>query len=208
MAIDSSIALFCAASCSQLNANKSQGLLVQAQPLSSATVSALPGISFITGQETVKHLGVRLGYDMQAACHQTFTGIYHAIKAKVCHWSARGLSFLGRVHVAKHVLAASLWYHATFQRPSEQLLNQISSQLRNYVASTQQSSHSDAGMALAQGNSQTLLSRSASPNGFFVPRPDHQLSAPCQRGSGAGAYAHTGADTSGRGRCLEMDSTV
>ena len=91
---------------------------------------------------------------MQAACHQTFTGIYHAIKAKVCHWSARGLSFLGRVHVAKQVLAASLWYHATFQRPSEQLLNQISSQLRNYVASTQQSSHSDAGMALAQGNSQ------------------------------------------------------
>ena len=141
MAIDSSIALFCAASCSRLNANKSQGFLVQAQPLSSATVSALPGISFITGQQTVKHLGVRLGYDMQAACHQTFTGIYHAIKAMVCHWSARGLSFLGRVHVAKQVLAASLWYHATFQRPSEQLLNQISSQLRNYVATTQQSSH-------------------------------------------------------------------
>ena len=38
-------------------------------PLSSATVSALPGISFITGQQTLKHLGVRLGYDMQAACH-------------------------------------------------------------------------------------------------------------------------------------------
>ena len=54
MAIDSSIALFCAASCSQLNANKSQGFLVQAQPLGSATVSALPGISFITGQQTVK----------------------------------------------------------------------------------------------------------------------------------------------------------
>ena len=68
MAIDSSIALFCAASCSRLNANKSQGFLVQAQPLSSATVSALPGISFITGQQTVKHLGLRLGYDMQAAC--------------------------------------------------------------------------------------------------------------------------------------------
>ena len=154
MAIDSSIALFCSSRCSQLNANKSQGFLVQAQPLSSATVSALPGISFITGQQTVKHLGVRLGYDMQAACHQTFIGIYHAIKAKVCHWSACGLSFLGRVHVAKQVLAASLWYHATLQRPSKQLLNQISSQLRNYVASTQQSSHSDAGMALAQGNSQ------------------------------------------------------
>ena len=38
-------------------------------------------ISFITGQQTVKHLGVRLGYDMSAACHQTFTGIHQAIKA-------------------------------------------------------------------------------------------------------------------------------
>lgn len=155
MAIDSSIALFCAASCSQLNASKSQGFLVQAQPLASAAVSALPSISFITGQQTVKHLGVRLGYDMQAACQQTFTGIYHAIKAKVSHWSARGLSFLGRVHVAKQVLAASLWYHATFQRPSDQLLKQISSQLRKFVASAQQRSHSDAAIALAQGNSQS-----------------------------------------------------
>ena len=32
------------------------------------------------------------------------------------------VSFLGWVHVAKQVLAASLWYHASFQRPSEQLL--------------------------------------------------------------------------------------
>ena len=93
VAIDTSIGLFCAASCSRLNADKSQALLVQSQPLASAAVSALPSISFITGQQTVKHLGVRLGYDMSAACHQTFTGIHQAIKAKERHWSARGMSF-------------------------------------------------------------------------------------------------------------------
>ena len=59
-AIDTSIGLFCAASCSQLNANKSQAFLVQSQPLASASVSALPSISFITGQQTVKHLGRHL----------------------------------------------------------------------------------------------------------------------------------------------------
>ena len=155
VALDSSIALFCAASCSQLNASKSRAFLIGAQPPASATVSSLPSISFITGQETVKHLGVHLGYDMLAASQRTFNGIYQAIKVKVNHWSARGLSFLGRVHVAKQVLAASLWYHATFQRPSEQLLKQISSQLRRYVASAQQHSQSDAALALAQGNSQT-----------------------------------------------------
>ena len=42
----------------------------------------------------------------------------------------------------------------TFQRPSERLLNEISIQPRNYVASAQQDSHSDAAMALAHGNSQ------------------------------------------------------
>ena len=72
---------------------------MQAQPLASATVAALPGINFITGQQTVKHLGVRLGYDMRAACQQTFTGIYHAISARIRHWAARGLNAcLGRVH--------------------------------------------------------------------------------------------------------------
>ncbi|KAL3134180.1 hypothetical protein ABBQ32_008095 [Trebouxia sp. C0010 RCD-2024] len=59
VALDTSIGLFCAASCSQLNAGKSQAFLVQAQPLASATVSTLPSISFITGQQTIKHLGVR-----------------------------------------------------------------------------------------------------------------------------------------------------
>ena len=120
--------LFCAASCSQLYASKSQAL-VQSQPPASATVCALLSISFITGLQTIKHLGVRLGYDMPAACIQTFSSIHQAIRAKVRHWSARGLSFLGRVHVAKQVLAASMWYHVTFQRPPEQLLQHVSRQL-------------------------------------------------------------------------------
>ena len=93
---------------------------------------------------------------MQAASQQQFTGIYHAINAKVRHWAARGLSFLGRVHVAKQVLAASLWYHASFQRPSEQLLKQLSQQLRKFVASAQQASHSDDAMSLAQECSQAV----------------------------------------------------
>ena len=70
VALDSSIALFCAATCSQLNVSKSRGFLIQAQPLASASIAALPSISFILGQQTIKHLGVLLGYDMQAASHQ------------------------------------------------------------------------------------------------------------------------------------------
>jgi len=58
------------------------------------------------------------------------------------------------VHVAKQVLAASLWYHASFERPLEQLLKQLSRQLRRFVASAQQASHSDDALALAKGKSQ------------------------------------------------------
>ncbi|KAL3155051.1 hypothetical protein ABBQ32_001027 [Trebouxia sp. C0010 RCD-2024] len=185
VALDTNIGLFCAASCSQLNAGKSQAFLVQAQPLASATVSTLPSISFITGQQTIKHLGVRLGYDMPAACHQTFTGIYQAIRAKVMHWSARGLSFSGRVHVAKQVLAASLWYHATFQRPPEQLLQQISRQLTRYVASAQHQSQGDAAVALAQGNSQDSAALPASaPSAALFPRVLTSSLPPAQGGVG------------------------
>ena len=184
-AIDTSIGLFCAASCSQLNANKSQAFLVQSQPLASASVSALPSISFLTGQRTVKHLGVRLGYDMSAACHQTFTGIHQAIKAKARHWSARGLSFLGRVHVAKQVLAASLWYHATFQQPPKQLLQQISRQLSQYVATAQHHNHSDAALALAQGNSQDSAALPApAPSAALFPRVLTSSLPPAQGGVG------------------------
>ncbi len=71
-ALDSSIALFCAATCSQINVSKFRGFLVQAQPLASASVAALPSISFITGQQTIKHLEVLLSFDMQAASYQQF----------------------------------------------------------------------------------------------------------------------------------------
>ena len=83
---------------------------------------------------------------------------------------ARGLSFLGRVHVAKQVLAASLWYHASFQRPSEQLLKQLSRHLRKFVASAQQASHSGDAVALAQGYSQgSAQLPSAAPGAALFP---------------------------------------
>ena len=58
--------------------------------------------------------------------------------------------------MAKQVLAASLWYHASFKRPSEQLHKQLSQQLRKLVASAQQASHSDDAVSLAQNCSQGI----------------------------------------------------
>ena len=200
LALNGSVALFCSATGSQLNVSKSRGFLVQAQPLASPAVAALPGISFLTGQQTVKHLGVRLGYDLPSACQQTFTAIYHAIKAKVTHWAARGLSFLGRVHIAKQVLAASLWYHATFQSPSAQLLGQISRQLRSFVATPSQQQHTDAALALANGSPDCPEQLQGLPRGAAL-FPGELISslAPLQRGCGAGACPNSGAGSTSQG---------
>ena len=126
---------------------------------------------------------------MSAACHQTFASIQQAIKAKVRHWSPRGLSFLGRVHVAKQVLAASLWYHATFhatfQQPPKQLLQHTSKQLSQYVASAQHHSHSDAALALTQGNTQDSVALLApTPSAALFPRVLTSSLPPAQGGVG------------------------
>ena len=87
-----SVALFCSATGSQLTVSKSRGFLIQAQ-LSCETCSGMlcQASACLTGQQTVKHLGVRLGYDLPTTCPQTFTAIkLCALKAKVTHWAARG----------------------------------------------------------------------------------------------------------------------
>ena len=46
-------------------------------------MAAFQSINFITGQQTIKHLDVLLGYDMQAAPHQQVPGIYDVVSDKV-----------------------------------------------------------------------------------------------------------------------------
>ena len=113
---------------------------------------AMMSSSDVVGSEHVKHLGVLLGYQMAAACKLTFSKIMHSIRAKISHWSTRGLSFLGRVHVAKQAIAASLWYHATFQSPPAGLIKQLASMLSRFVASAQLQLPVDDAASLAQGS--------------------------------------------------------
>jgi hypothetical protein len=47
--------------------------------------------------------------------------VAQAVRFRICCWSKFGLSYLGRVHVAKQVLANSLYFHASFMLPSREL---------------------------------------------------------------------------------------
>ena len=88
--------------------------------LQTAPADSLTGITTIGKQQSLRHLGIRLGLDRAACDDATFQPILGKLHATASGWANRDLSLLGRVHVAKQALASQLWYHATFVRPSKQ----------------------------------------------------------------------------------------
>jgi hypothetical protein len=56
-----------------------------------------------------------------------------AIYARIRHWRRLPLSFLGRLHVAKQVLASTISYHATFLALPEPQLSRISRAIAAYT---------------------------------------------------------------------------
>ena len=49
-----------------------------------------------------------------AAAEETYTGTHGSVRQVANHWVSRQLTQIGRVHVAKQVLASKFTYHATF----------------------------------------------------------------------------------------------
>ncbi|KAL3134401.1 hypothetical protein ABBQ38_006463 [Trebouxia sp. C0009 RCD-2024] len=76
IALNGSVTLFCLVTGNQLNVSKSRGFLVQ--PRTSPAIAALLASSFLTGKQTVKHIGMRLGCDptvqfVSNSCHDVST---------------------------------------------------------------------------------------------------------------------------------------
>ena len=103
VALDGAVALFCAASGSELNRAKTQGLLFGSEASFEGLDPALQ-VTFSSHAGQVKHLGVYVGHDAAACSERMYDRIISGLRMRVGHWSARRLSFLGRAHVAKQVL--------------------------------------------------------------------------------------------------------
>ena len=52
--------------------------------------------------------------DPLTAAEKTYTGILGSVRQVANHWISRQLTQIGRVHVAKQVLASKVTYRATF----------------------------------------------------------------------------------------------
>lgn len=119
-ALQQALKPFCQATGSRLSLPKTKGMVLGSHPPLSA-LHAGTGAVFVSQQETIRHLGILLTTgDRTAAAHLLYQKRLVGIHSRIAHWQKISLSHLGRVHVAKQVLANTLAYHATFVQPTQQ----------------------------------------------------------------------------------------
>ena len=115
---------------------KSQAMLLGgvATEQDRVVAEAIVGVPFADPKGHHRHLGMLLSVGDQAAAnlamfHRLRGGVYLRVKS----WARFDLSYLGRLHVAKQVLASTLYYHATFVPPPPEVLKQIVECIDNFV---------------------------------------------------------------------------
>ena len=131
-ALSGSVHLFCQASGSSLNVGKSHGLEL-GNPAAVSGLDADCGMPFAARGESIRHLGVRLNTSPLTGETETFTGILAAVRTAALHWAARNLTMIGRIHVAKQVLASKVTYHATFLPAPAWFIRELTACLQRFV---------------------------------------------------------------------------
>lgn len=131
--LDMAIAPHEAASGGRLNRPKSWGLTLGGHaPIVGRHAGT--GITFKGPLDVTRHLGIPLTTGSQdAAVRDLYARKLRAICARARHWSQYELSMLGRIHVAKQVLASVLSYHATFLAPPGDLLESMQKVISGYI---------------------------------------------------------------------------
>lgn len=90
-------------------------------------------VHFPPPHEPIRHLGILLSHDKQLAATLMFEKRRKAVFAAIRRWGRFALSYLGRLHVAKQVLASSVYFHASFVQPPAHLLDHIVGAVNHYV---------------------------------------------------------------------------
>jgi hypothetical protein len=104
-------------------------------PAERAAAEALLGIPVVAPDVHVRHLGILLSAAGQAAANLAmFEKRRVGGLLRVRAWARFDLSYLGRLQVAKQVLASSLYYHASFVPPPADKLDGIIRLIDHVVA--------------------------------------------------------------------------
>ena len=115
VALREAVQPFARASGSALSMGKLKGLMLGRASGFTGKVACLGGAFFPPASEPIRHLGVLLSAtDPAGAAARLGQARRKALYARVTHWATHALSYPGRLHVAKSVLAAGLYFHAGF----------------------------------------------------------------------------------------------
>ena len=120
----------------RLNVGKSHGLLLGGHDSEAARVvaEAITGVPFVPPEQHLRHLGVLLSVGDPEGARMALLAKRRAwVQFRVRIWARFDLSYLGRLHVAKQVLASSLYYHATFVPPPDDVLEAIVACIDQFV---------------------------------------------------------------------------
>jgi hypothetical protein len=124
---------FCDASGAEVNLQKSWGITLGSHPQLVGPHEAT-GVPFVAPGQSVRHLGVPLVVgDASEAVQAVFAKKLQTMRWRVLRWSKFSLTYEGRAHVAKQILASMLSFHATYLPVPQDLLQQMSQLLQGYV---------------------------------------------------------------------------
>jgi hypothetical protein len=125
-AMEHAVVPFGAASNARLSLPKCVGMLLGPGADQVHGVEPVTQVPFVAPAEHVRHLGILISAgDQPAATRAMFAKRLTAVRLHIRCWARFSLSYLGRLHIAKQVLASSIYYHASFMLPPEDLLAEL-----------------------------------------------------------------------------------
>jgi len=128
VALQHGVVPFGRASGAVVNVGKSLGMLLGLDDSEEVREQArvVVGVPFVAPEAHTRHLGILLSAgDVAGAAKAMFAKRRAGVLLRVRAWARFNLSYLGRVHVAKQVLANTFSYHATFVAPPWDMLQQV-----------------------------------------------------------------------------------
>ncbi len=132
-ALDLAVQPFCQASGSKLSVSKSEGLTLGSHPPLEGD-DPVTGVKFVGPAGAVKHLGVLLTKGGRAAhVKALWQQRIKSVAAQVAHWRTVDLTLLGRVYIARQVMANSITYHAQFVEPPKPQLQAMQRLVDGFV---------------------------------------------------------------------------
>lgn len=126
---------YCVASNAQLNRTKSKGVTMGSHTPVLGT-DPITGITFAPADDPPKLLGLAFTTDLTVAAERNFVARKKGLLAVKFAWLRHALTFYGRAHVVKQVMASGFLYHWSVQPPTAEQLAYVDRIIQDFLLKT------------------------------------------------------------------------